>query len=127
MAVVEEYDQYLPWCTKSKILHRFSPNKFDAELSVGFKNVYQERYISRVTLVPESEIRVIMHSSPVLKSLSNSWTLTDHEEGCEVSFDVQFEFRNIYHSTAAQMFFKEVHSRMLRAFLERAQEKHEKS
>jgi coenzyme Q-binding protein COQ10 len=60
----------------------------------------------------------------VLKSLSNNWKLKDHEEGCEVVFDVNFEFRNIYHSTAAQLFFQEVHSRMLKAFLERAQQKH---
>ena len=100
---------------------RFGRNKFDAELAVGF-NLWSEKYISRVVLEPDSHIRVAMHSSPILKSLSNDWKLEDHNDGTLVTFDVAFEFKNAMHSAAAKLFFQEVHSRLLNAFLKRAEQ-----
>ena len=136
VANVEEYHNFLPWCTESKILHQFGPNKFDASLSVGFK-LFSEEYVSRVDLTPHRHIVVRLHSSPLLKQLSTVWTFEDaqdrpedvvmreaREEGkpcCLVTFDVSFQFRNSLHSEVAQLFFKEVHKRMLSAFLARAE------
>jgi coenzyme Q-binding protein COQ10 len=43
IADVEDYQQFLPWCTRSRVLERFGPNKFDAELNVGFRGLYHVR------------------------------------------------------------------------------------
>ena len=77
-----------------------------------------------MVLEPDEKVKATMHSSPILKSLSNDWTLADHADGCEVTFDVAFEFRNAMHAAAAKLFFQEVHSRMLSAFLKRANALH---
>lgn len=121
---VARYHEFLPWCTSSRVLHRFGPRKFDAELSVGFQGLYSESYISRVLLTPPSRVQVTMHSSPILKSLTNDWHLQPSLQGggSIVTFQVAFEFRNAVHATAAKFFFQEVHSRMLDAFLKRAQQ-----
>lgn len=125
IADVEKYHEFLPWCTRSRILHRISPTKFDAELTVGFKHLLQESYVSRVTLITPSEVRVAMHSSPLLKTLSNYWLLQPiNDSSCKVDFDVAFEFKNQIHTSAAKMFFHEVHVRMFGAFLQRAADIH---
>lgn len=126
IADVAAYETFLPWCTQSRILHSFSPVKFDAELSVGFRRL-NGSYISRVTLVPFTEVNVVMHSSPLLKCLNNNWKLEDAGERngrkhCKITFDVSFEFRNQIMSYAAQVAFQEVHQRLLSAFLQRAED-----
>lgn len=123
IADVEKYEAFLPWCTRSRVLHRFGPLKFDAELCVGFRGMYQESYVSRVVLEPDTRVKVTMHSSPLLKTLSNDWHLSDvpgEPSKTLVKFDVEFQFRSQLHAVAAKLFFQEVHSRMLAAFLERA-------
>jgi coenzyme Q-binding protein COQ10 len=125
VADVERYDRFLPWCTRSRILQRLGPLKFDAELSVGFNNLYHESYVSRVTLEPPFRVRAVMHSSPIIKTLTNDWQLEEvvGEPGKTlVKFDVSFEFRNSLHTAAAKLFFEQVHRRMLAAFMARAKE-----
>ncbi len=57
IADVERYQQFLPWCTRSRVLHRLGPLRFDAELAVGFR-LYNESYVSRVTLDPPKRVKV---------------------------------------------------------------------
>lgn len=39
---VEEYDQFVPWCERSRVLERRDDTYMEAELEVGFK-VFVER------------------------------------------------------------------------------------
>ena len=123
VADVEQYQAFLPWCTRSRIVHRFSPAKFDAELTVKFGLLYQASYVSRVLLEPPSRVTVALHPSPILETLTNEWRLADvaGEPGkTRVHFDVEFQFRSHMYAAAAKLFFNEAHSRMLAAFVERA-------
>jgi coenzyme Q-binding protein COQ10 len=123
VANVEQYQSFLPWCTSSRIVHRFSPLKFDGELTVKFGLIYQASYISRVQLEPHTRVTVALHPSPILETLTNEWRFFDvpDESGkTRVHFDVEFQFRSHMYAAAAKLFFNDVHSRMLAAFVDRA-------
>jgi coenzyme Q-binding protein COQ10 len=52
--------------------------------------------------------------------MESRWQFRDADGGCEVSFHVDFEFRNRLLQGAANMFFMEAMSRIVRAFERRA-------
>lgn len=80
--------------------------------------------MSRVELKPEEAVLVTAHSSALMRHLSNSWHFDAGPTAgsCVVTFEVEFEFRNTLHSSAARVFFHEVHKQLLSAFLKRAEE-----
>lgn len=59
VAGVDLYEEFVPWCKKSKVLSR-KDNRMDAELEIGFK-MFVERYISHVELKPPNLIKVFSH------------------------------------------------------------------
>ena len=54
------------------------------------------------------------------KYLESTWRFEDSEGGCEVHFEVDFEFRNKLLQGAAGLFFNEAMQRVVRAFEDRA-------
>jgi coenzyme Q-binding protein COQ10 len=54
--------------------------------------------------------------------MKSNWAFRDVEGGCEVSFFVDFEFKNRLLQGAAGMFFYEAMQRIVRAFERRAAE-----
>ena len=58
VAGVDLYEDFVPWCQKSKVLWR-TDDKMDAELEIGFK-LFVERYISHVELKPPTLIKVFV-------------------------------------------------------------------
>jgi Polyketide cyclase / dehydrase and lipid transport len=54
---VAEYKEFVPWCIDSRVLKHEPPRYMEAELSVGFQ-FFSERYISRVTMEPETKVSV---------------------------------------------------------------------
>lgn len=94
VADVASYQRFLPWCTASRVVHRHSDRRFDAELCVGFQ-LLSASYVSRVDLEPTHRVRVVSTSSPLLRSLSNDWRFEDGPDLATswVSFDVAFELR----------------------------------
>lgn len=56
VADVDRYQQFVPWCTKSRVLQGRSGD-FQAELEIGFPPLV-ERYTSEVTVIPNHKVRV---------------------------------------------------------------------
>lgn len=122
VADVASYERFLPWCTRSRIVTpRGSSQCFDAELTVGFFP-FSESYVSRVVLEPSRRVSAsLLRPSPALTALSNDWVLEDAPGGgTRVDFSVEVEFRSQHVASVGRVFFGEVHSRMLGAFLDRA-------
>ena len=93
----------------------------EADLVISFK-VFRERFGSRVVLRPgEGQIETAYIDGP-FRCLESQWRFRDVEGGCEVSFQVDFEFRNRLLQGAAGMFFNEAMQRIVRAFERRAAE-----
>lgn len=123
VADVASYPQFLPWTAAARI--RSVTPQVDgsdimlADLVISFK-VFRERFGSRVVLWPtERRIETEYLDGP-FKYLQSTWAFAEAEEGCEVSFFVDFEFRNKLLQSAAGLFFFDAMQRIVRAFETRA-------
>jgi coenzyme Q-binding protein COQ10 len=124
VADVANYPEFLPWTAAARIR---SVTEHDdhtvmlADLVISFK-VFREKFGSRVTLWPDTmKIDTEYLDGPV-RHLESQWNFKDIDGGCEVSFNVDFEFRNRLLQGAAGMFFYEAMQRVVRSFEGRAVE-----
>ena len=122
VADVGNYPKFLPWTAAARIRSREDREDHVvmlADLVISFK-VFRERFGSRVVLWPEKhEIKTEYLDGP-FKYMQSDWSFKDVEGGVEVSFFVDFEFRNRILQGAAGMFFYEAMQRVVRAFERRA-------
>lgn len=124
VADVANYPQFLPWTAAARI--RSTTDKGDhtvmlADLVVSFK-VFRERFGSRVLLWPQKKQIDTAYIDGPFKHLESTWRFKDVDGGCEVSFDVDFEFKNRLLQGAAGMFFNEAMQRIVRSFERRAKD-----
>ena len=124
VADVADYPKFLPWTAAARI--RSTTDHEDhqvmlADLVISFK-VFREKFGSRVTLWPELQKIDTAYIDGPFKHLESTWRFKDVDAGCEVSFDVDFEFRNRLLQGAAGMFFNEAMQRIVRSFERRAAE-----
>jgi len=122
VADVAAYPEFLPWIAAARI--RSVTDAGDhrvmlADLVVSFK-VFRERFGSRVVLWNEPLRIDIDYLDGPFHYLRSSWAFHPRETGCEVAFDVDFEFRNRLLQGAAGFFFNEAMQRIVRAFETRA-------
>jgi len=126
VADVASYPKFLPWTAAARV--RSTDNQGDhqvmlADLVISFK-VFREKFGSRVVLWPEKKKIDTAYLDGPFHHLESSWQFRDVVGGCEVIFDVDFEFRNRLLQGAAGMFFNEAMQRIVRAFERRAAELH---
>lgn len=129
VADVAKYPQFLPWCSAARIRSvtpQGDTSVMAAELVISFK-VFRERFTSRVVLMPiEKEIDTEYLDGP-FKYMKSNWQFRDVEGGCNVSFFVDFAFRNIVLEKLIGVVFNEAMQRIVRAFEARAEELHGKN
>jgi coenzyme Q-binding protein COQ10 len=115
---VEKYPEFLPWVVALRVLSR-RQDGVSAEMAVGYGGL-RERYTSDVRLDPvQHRIDVIQTKGP-FKTLENHWRFTPQDDGCEVEFSIQFEFKSrLLHGVAGHAFEK-VLLKMADAFEARA-------
>ena len=120
---VASYPKFLPWTAAARIRSRQEMGDHEvmlADLVISFK-VFREKFGSRVTLWPEDMRIDTEYLDGPFHHMISKWGFTDVEGGCEVSFFVDFEFRNRILQGAAGMFFYAM-QRIVRAFERRAAE-----
>lgn len=124
VADIESYPMFLPWCAAARIRSRRPERQkevVEADLVVSFK-VFRERFGSRVTLDETGgHIRTEYIDGP-FRYLESDWHFAPAEGGCEVSFSVDFEFRNVVLQTAIGLVFNDAMQRIVRAFERRARD-----
>ena len=125
VADVARYPEFLPWTAAARV-RSVSPQADGsdlmlADLVISFK-LFRERFGSRVVLHGgERRIETEYLDGP-FRYLKSSWRFAEAEDGCDVSFFVDFEFRNVILQKAAGLFFYEAMQRIVRAFEARAAE-----
>lgn len=118
VADVGRYPEFLPWVIGARITSR-SPTLMLADLVVGFK-MFRERFTSRVTLERATFIHVEYVNGP-LKFLHNEWRFVPlPNNGCEIDFLVDFEFKNRLFESLVGALFHEAVRRMVGAFEKQA-------
>ncbi len=123
VADVASYPKFLPWTAAARIRSRTpieAGEVMEADLVISFK-VFRERFGSRVTLLPSSQTILTEYIDGPFRHLKSVWRFRDLETGgCEVSFEVDFEFKNAILAGIIGLVFNEAMSRVVRAFEDRA-------
>ncbi|MDO6589555.1 type II toxin-antitoxin system RatA family toxin [Loktanella sp. D2R18] len=122
VADVANYSKFLPWTAAARVRSVDDQGEKQvmlADLVISFK-VFRETFLSQVTLWPEVRKIDTAYLDGPFKHLESQWVFRDVDRGCEVSFEVDFEFKNRLLQGAAGMFFNEAMQRVVRAFEGRA-------
>lgn len=122
VADVAKYPEFIPWCAAARI-RKTTPlgdaTLMEADLIISFK-VFREKFGSRVILRPEvREIDTEYIDGP-FKYMKSTWAFSDTDTGCDVSFFVDFEFKNAILQGVIGLVFNEAMQRIVRAFEQRA-------
>ncbi|GER29975.1 coenzyme Q-binding protein COQ10 homolog [Striga asiatica] len=120
VAGVDMYQDFLPWCQRSEVIRRNPDGTFDAELEIGFKFLV-ESYISHVELSKPNSIKTTSSQSSLFDHLINVWEFNPGPVPgtCSLYFLVDFKFKSPFYRQIADMFFKEVVSRLVGSFNDR--------
>ncbi len=125
VADVDKYPQFLPWCAAARIRSVAEApygRLMEADLVISFK-VFRERFGSRVELHGTDFKIVTEYIDGPFKYLKSTWSFADLPEGgCEVTFFVDFEFRNIILQRAIGLVFNQAMQRIVAAFQTRAKQ-----
>lgn len=126
---IEKYPEFLPWCSKAKIIDKESDMLLYADLEINFKAFFH-RYTSRVKINEIKnqednylEIDVEMVKGP-FKKLINQWRFydADEKEGSYVSFTIDLELKSLFFNKVLILIFDHAYKKMLSAFQKRADE-----
>ncbi|UWR41394.1 type II toxin-antitoxin system RatA family toxin [Phaeobacter inhibens] len=125
VADVGDYPKFLPWCSAARIRSRTPLGEaevMEADLVISFK-VFRERFGSRVTLFPNDKKIDTEYLDGPFRYMKSNWAFTDRADGgCDVSFFVDFEFKNAVLQGIIGVVFNEAMQRIVRAFERRAAE-----
>jgi coenzyme Q-binding protein COQ10 len=122
VADVAKYPQFLPWCAAARIrrtVPQGNATMMEADLVISFK-VFRERFGSRVVLFPDDLKVDTEYLDGPFKYMKSTWGFVDTEQGCDVSFFVDFEFKNAILQGIIGVVFNEAMHRIVRAFEKRA-------
>ena len=120
VADVARYPEFLPWCKAARILEQ-DERRMTADLVIGYK-IFSERFRSEVLMHRPKKIEVRYLSGP-LSRLSNRWEFTPKGRGgCELFFEVDFDFQSSLLGAAMEVFFDKALVKMVAAFEARAEQ-----
>ena len=124
VADVAQYPQFLPWCSAARIRsvtpRDYGSEVMEADLVISFK-VFRERFGSRVTLWPAQKSIDTEYLDGPFRYMKSNWAFADAEGGgCDVTFYVDFEFRNAVLQGIIGVVFNEAMQCIVRAFERRA-------
>jgi coenzyme Q-binding protein COQ10 len=126
VADIESYPKFLPWCAAARIRARQADGPrevVEADLVISFK-VFREKFGSRVTLNPGAGSIATVYIDGPFRFMHSNWSFRPAEGGCEVEFEVDFEFRNAILQGIIGLVFNDAMLRIVRAFERRAAELH---
>jgi coenzyme Q-binding protein COQ10 len=125
VADVERYPQFLPWNAAARIRSRLpidGGEVIEADLVISFK-VFRERFGSRVTLYPGARRIDTEYLDGPFRYMKSNWSFRDLPTGgSEITFFVDFEFRNALLQGIIGLVFNDAMQRVVRAFERRAAE-----
>lgn len=123
VADVARYPEFLPWNSAARIRRQIPMDDgrelMEADLVISFK-VFRERFGSRVILDAAARRIETEYLDGPFRHMRSTWAFRDAPGGCEVEFEVDFEFRNAILQKVIGVVFNEAMLRIVRAFETRA-------
>ena len=117
---VDRYDEFIPYCTAAQVRER-SDDAMLADLAIGYK-MLRETYSSRIELGAEPLSVTVHQAKGPFRHLFNQWVFEETESGCDVHFELQFEFSVPLLRRIIEPIMNRVVERFVAAFEERALE-----
>lgn len=114
---VERYAEFLPYCSESLVHHR-DADEVQATLVIGAAGM-SKSFTTRNRLQINKMIEIRLVDGP-FSHLEGFWRFDEVEEGCKVSFDLEFEFAGRMFSMLLGPVFEQVTDKMVDSFCDRA-------
>lgn len=115
---VENYSEFVPHCSDSMVHHR-DDDEVQATLVITAVGI-SKSFTTRNRLQQNKMIEVRLVDGP-FSHLEGFWRFDPVDEGCKVSFDLEFEFAGAMLSMLIGPVFDQVMNKMVDAFCDRAE------
>jgi coenzyme Q-binding protein COQ10 len=93
---IEKYPEFVPFCLDAQVFEKRKKDNMIliiADLTIG-RGPFKDTYKSDVKFnIKENSIKVTNIGGP-LKYLENNWYFSEHDNGTEIYFDINFEIEN---------------------------------
>ena len=121
---IEKYPEFVPFCLDAHVYEKNTKGDLIliiADLTIG-KGPFKDTYKSDVKFnKKDSSIKVTNIGGP-LNHLENTWYFNDHENGTEISFDIDFEIENKFLNILMSKSFEFGLNKIADAFQKRAED-----
>lgn len=116
---IEHYPDFLPHCSGTRVLYR-DEDEVQATVSISAVGM-QKSFTTKNRLQLNKMIEIRLVDGP-FSHLEGFWRFDPTETGCQVSFDLEFEFSSRMVSMMISPIFEEVLKQIFDAFHTRADE-----
>ena len=120
---IEKYPEFVPYCLDA---HVYEKNKkgdliaIIADLTIG-KGPLKDTYKSDVKFNKKDSIIKVTNIGGPLNHLENKWYFNEHDNGTEISFDIDFEIENKFLNIVMTKSFQYGLDKIADAFQKRAE------
>jgi len=115
---VNEYQNFLPWCSKSEILEQ-SDSQMKAKVDISKAKIKQS-FTTLNELILGKKIELKLVEGPFRK-LDGLWLFKElSPTACKVSLDLKYEFSNVLLEKVVGPVFNQITNTMLDAFVKQA-------
>ena len=122
VADISSYPEFLPWCAAARVRKEIQKGvikQIEADLVISFK-VFREKFGSRVLLDASKFTIETEYLDGPFRHMHSVWSFNNSEQGCEVNFNVDFEFKSAILQSIIGLVFNDAMQRIVRAFERRA-------
>ena len=122
VADVEKYPQFVPMCEALSVRSRKERDGVTvlvADMSVGYKAI-RETFTSQVVLKADDLVIDVKYLDGPFRYMRNRWEFVAAEQGCNVQFHIDYEFKNRILSAMMGAVFDRAFRMFSSAFEERA-------
>jgi ribosome-associated toxin RatA of RatAB toxin-antitoxin module len=120
---IEKYHEFLPYISKGIVHHR-DDAEVQATLEILAGGVTKS-FTTRNRLQVNKMIEIRLIDGP-FRHLEGFWRFDEVPEGCQISFDLEFEFANKMFSMFLGPIFEQIADKMVDSFCDRAMSHDEK-
>ena len=121
---IEKYPEFVPFCLDAHVYEKKDQGNLVsiiADLTIG-KGPFKDTYKSDVKFNKKDNMIKVTNIGGPLNHLENIWHFKDHENGTEISFDIDFEIQNKFLNIVMTKSFQFGLDKIADAFQKRAEE-----
>ena len=121
---IEKYPTFVPFCVDAKVHERKDQGDLlliVADLTIG-KGPFKDTYKSDVRFNKKEDSIYVTNLDGPLKHLENKWYFTEENKVTEVSFEVDFELKNVFLNIVMTKSFQFALDKIAEAFQKRAED-----